>query len=147
MKSWFDKLPNAGTCGLRIEGPNIANTIDAAWALLPETGEGWIALTDRVRRFEPGWREGLLLYAEVVEGPRTLVVRHDDGRWLAWSWEETAGDDHRVVRRRYLSSAQMREGSPLPEMEYAAYWEQRDDDGLLVWQPKGSRLIGWKEGS
>jgi hypothetical protein len=63
--------------------------------------------------------------------------------WRAWTWTENRGDSHRVVRRRYLSSAP-KVSNRVPEMEYATYWEKRQDDGLAVWRPLGSRFVGWR---
>jgi hypothetical protein len=147
MRGWFDE-PAEGIvharCGLQIDGPREAHSVEDAWALLPIEGEGWVALTDRVKRFQPGQRAGLLVHAEVAAGKATVILRHEDGVWRAWTWHEREGDDHRVVRRRYCSSAPRLE-SRNPEMEYATYWTKQDDDGVAVWSPVGSRFCGWRE--
>ncbi len=144
MKDWFDKLEGAGTCGLRVTGPQEATTLEAAWALLPKQGDGWVCRTASVDIYDPGTRTGLLLHAEVADGSRTVVLRCDDGTWRAWTWEETEGTDHRVVREKYLSSAP-RKGGQSPVMAVATYWNLRRDGGLDVWCPVGSRFCGWEE--
>lgn len=144
MSGWFDKFRDGRTCSLTIEGPREALSVETAWALLPASGEGWVCLTDGVRRFEPGWRNGVLLDAEVADGASTVVLRHQDGVWRAWTWHERPGTTHRAVRRVFLSSAPS-DGGQVPRMEYATYWKQEtDDDGIQVWNPVGSRFCRWE---
>lgn len=144
MKHWTDELEGFSTCALRVDGPTMASSVSEAWEMLPASGTGWVCLFDRVTRFEPSRRTGNLLHAEVVDGQETTILRHEDGRWRAWTWIETEGSSHRVVRRRYLSSAP-KVNDQIPEMEYATYWTLREDDGIEVWRPLGSRFVGWRE--
>ena len=144
MSAWFEELEDGGRCSLCIEGPVEVTTKEEAWALLPEQGEGWVSLTHEVRRFDAENRSGVILDAEVALGSRTVVLRHEGGIWSCWAWEERVGDDVRVVRRRYLSSAPATQGNT-PQMEIATYWREQIDEGVDVWQPLGSRFCGWRE--
>ncbi len=145
MRGWFEELSlEHGTCSLRIHGPRRTEDLAEAWSFLPRSGVGWVALIDEVRRYEPDRPEGILLHAEVADGRRSVVLRREDGCWRAWTWEEADGDDCRVVRRLYASSAPRLTGAA-PLMEYATYWQRVEDDGISVWAPRGSRFCGWKE--
>jgi hypothetical protein len=132
------------SCGLEIDGPRQAETLQEAWALLPAAGEGWVCLADAVGHFDPARRDGLLLHAEVVSGEATTILRLDDGLWRAWTYRETRGPEeaYRRVVKLLLSSAPSASGEP-PRMRYATYWKRVEDDGLRIWAPVAARFLGW----
>ncbi len=131
-------------CGLAVHGPVEARDVEAAWRLLPDQGHGWVCLADRVLFYDPTRRSGLLLDAEVADGRRTYVLRHDRGVWRRWVWEELLDrDDHLVFEDTYLSTAA---GAAPGKMRVATYWGlQNDDLGVPVWMPCGSRFMGWED--
>jgi len=140
----FPDLPDAGNCCLDIRLVGEAAELRDAWALLPPTGQGWVCLDDSVQAFQPGMKPGFLLNAEVTNGNSTLVLRMVGGGWKAWEWNESPGDDCRAITRSYKSSAPV-ERARGKNLAYRTYWKKQDDDGVPVWVPVGSRLIGWRD--
>lgn len=132
------------TCSLAVTPLGTATTLKEAWSFLPSSGEGVLVLADRVVRFSPSLHDGLLLDADVVTGNETVVVRASGAQWKAWKWTESEGDSHRYVEHTFLSSEPSEQRKP-PDLLYRQYWEQRDDDGIKVWQPVGSRFCGFQE--
>lgn len=131
-------------CDLLISGPLEAQSVEEAWALLPERAEGWVALADGVRRYD-GKRQGWLQQAELVDGPRTVSLRQDGPLWRAWVWEERPGNGYRRVTWRYISTLQAA-GGKAPRMRYYTYWSLGEPvDGIRVWEPLGSRFAGWED--
>lgn len=144
MKSWFEDFPFAEPCSLEVEGPREAHSPEDAWNLLPTGGEGWISLVSELRVYEPGRREGTIVQAEVADGSDTVVLRYEDGVWRAWTWREKQGDSHRVVRRVFLSTVPGRD-ERFRTIRYGTYWKKvEDEDHVKVWQPVGSRFLGWE---
>ena len=155
MSDWRDDVSageSAGTaarlCGLEIQRVREVESLGEAWALLPATGEGWVCLADEVRRYSPNERGGPLLTAEVATGSTTYNLRFEAGRWTLWTWCEVGGETHRVVSRPFLS-AELSRPNEAPKMRYATYWTRSESsvDGvaLMIWQPVGSRFVGWEE--
>jgi hypothetical protein len=118
-----------------------ASTLEEAWALLPASGEGVLLLADRVCRFDPGQRAGLLLEADVAEASSTTLLRQSGTGWKAWRWTEGPGDSHQYSEQLYLSSEP---GEDPARLVYRQYWGQAKDDGIDVWTPLGSRFCGFE---
>lgn len=133
-----------GTCSLKTELVGEATSLEAAWKLLPDQGEGYVVCADANRRFQTNHRKGLLLEAEVSSGNSTLLLRSHGANWRAWRWAESPGDTHRWVEHTFLSS----EPSAAPaRILYRQYWTLQDELGLPVWRPVGARFCGFaKEG-
>ncbi len=133
-----------GTCSLTIAKIESAGTLEEAWKILPDEGTGVVVLSDRIVRYDPKKRNGLLVDAEVVKDNVTTILRSRGLQWQAWTWEEDAGDSHRYVEFRFLSSEP---GKKPPDQLYRQYWTKTpSDDGVEVWQPIGSRFCGFQEG-
>ncbi len=135
---------DAGTCGLEIIKVGSASTPEEALGLLPENGEGWVCLEDRILPFKPGIRDGFPISAEVTSGSATTTLRQTSNGWAAWTWKERPGTTHRFVRERYCSSAPS-EVVPSSQMEYTTYWTQVERGEIRVWEPVGSRFSGWRD--
>lgn len=132
-----------GSCSLDVKSLGKARTVEEAWKLLPSSGSGVVVLADRIVRFDPNARSGLLVEAEVYEGSSTTVLRMSGGKvWRAWRWGESEGDSHRYVERAFRSSEP---GERPPELIYRQYWSRQDEDGVGVWRPIGSRFCGFRE--
>jgi hypothetical protein len=132
-------------CGLRFTGPLVAHTVEEAWKLLPETGEGWVSLTTEVKRYDAQRRSGWLQQAEIAEGARTVSLRQDGMVWKAWVWEEAEGEDHRRVTWRYVSSLPAPPGRET-RMRYYTYWRLGEPaDDIRAWEPVGSRFAAWED--
>lgn len=133
-----------GTCALKIEPLLTADTLESAWALLPNKGEGVVVCAGEIRRYNPGQSTGLLLDADVVNDRETVMVRSSGQRWLGWRWSETDGTSHRYVEHTFLSSEP---GPRPPHLVYRQYWVRDTDDELAIWRPIGSRFCGFQEAS
>lgn len=129
-----------GSCSLQIQLLGEATTLDAAWKLLPDHGEGYVVCADSNRRFQPDQKRGLLMEAEVCHRGSTTMLRSDGSRWKAWKWEESPGDTHRWVEHTFLSSEPGTAPSPL---RYRQYWTLQEELGLPVWRPVGARFCGF----
>jgi hypothetical protein len=141
-----EKVLKEGRCALEITTLSKAETLDQAWALLPDSGTGVVVCADRVERFDPGKRNGLLLEAEVCDGNSTTIVRSRGNRWDAWRWTQKDGDTHRWIEYRFLST----EAAVHPSRHiYRQYWIRvpSGKDEVLVWQPIGARFCGFEEDS
>lgn len=149
----FDEIPaikekgllSWGHCELEIKALPAAHSLEEAWKLLPDAGSGVITLADRVLRFDPAKRAGLLIEAEVVGAGSTTKVRLDGPLWKAWRWTETESKDgaYRYVEYSFLSTEP---GKRPDRLVYRQYWRKEPaQDGILVWQPVGSRFCGFKE--
>lgn len=134
-----------GQCSLVVEQVGVTESLEQAWSFLPDRGQGVVVLADRIERFSPGERSGLLVEAEVTVGDETLVLRMDGGRsWRAWRWMERPGESHLYVERDYLSSEPRAAGSLL---KYRQYWSKVPGaDDIQVWRPMGARFCGFMEG-
>jgi len=117
---------------------------DKIWSLLPDTGEGWVETTSEIRRFSPTDRSGVLLNAEVADGPKTTIVRFSAGQWSSWTIEEGGNISARYVEEHFVSTAK-RASAAIPTMTYRTYWRQVDDDGISVWKPFVSRFCSWED--
>jgi hypothetical protein len=131
-----------GVCGLTVAPLGSAENLPAAWALLPESGEGVVVCADHIRRFRAGEKSGLLLDADVSQGSSTTILRSSDTAWQGWLWSEVPGDDHRYVEHIFVSSEP---GKAPPNLVYRQYWQLKEDDGIQVWAPVGSRFCGFQE--
>ena len=127
-----------GSCNLTIRSSGEATSLEDAWNLLPDQGEGYVVCADANRRFDPDEKKGLLLEAEVCQASATTLLRSQGLRWQAWRWEESPGESHRWVEHTFLSS----EAGGAP-MRYRQYWTLQDEHGLQVWRPVGSRFCGF----
>lgn len=135
--------------GLNVEPLGRVESLEAAWALLPASGSGVLTLADRVTRFNPATRSGLLLEADVCNGRSTTMLRSDGDGWRGWRWTETDGESHYVVERTYVSS-ETTDGTA-PGLVYRQYWKQQErswdaggGDGVAVWTPIGTRFCGFE---
>lgn len=132
-----------GTCDLEITPLPDASTVAEAWSRLPAEGCGVVVLSDRIARFDPTRREGLLVEAEVMNDQTTTIIRMDGGVWRAWRWVEKSGTSHRYVERDFRSSEPVVDP---PHLTYRHYWSLQDDDyGIKVWRPVGARFCGFQE--
>lgn len=144
---WLDPVE----CRVDVSKPITAGSLAAAWALLPNDGTGWVALTDTVERFSRDLDHGKIIQqAEVVTGMETVRIRQDGNGWIAHIWTEGKGDPCRRVTWRYESSAPIRKGGGAPpRMVYHTYWRREatplDGGPVDVWVPFGSRFAGWEE--
>lgn len=153
----LDKIPPVAQGDVRISFTGLsitplgrAESLEAAWALLPAKGTGVVTLADRITRFDPAARSGLLVEADVAEDATTTVVLRADGdSWRAWRWTETIGTDHCAVERMYLSTEQA--GGQAPGLVYRQYWTlqprtwEAGDPEVKVWAPIGARFCGFEE--
>lgn len=145
MSMWWNEIDvEVSLCKLDIGEAEVAGSLAEAWALLPESGEGWVALADAVGLYDPEQRKGWLQHAEVASGATTVVLHQAVEAWRAWRWTEEAGQTHRRVTWRYHSSL-VSAGGRERFMRYYTYWTQSPDDDIGVWQPVGSRFAGWED--
>lgn len=134
-----------GVCTLEVKQRGSASSAEEAWKLLPNDGRGIVVLADRVVTLEETGRRGLLVEAEVVSSEGTTLLRMDGGTWRAWTWSEKPGESHRYMQRRFRSSRPAIGGEP-PDLIYRQYWaRQAAAEGVAVWQPVGSCLVGFEE--
>lgn len=131
-----------GTCRLEILRDEMLTRLEDAWGCLPETGRGIVVCTDVVSRYDSKTRKGLLLEADVVEDRETFVLRSVGPGWSCLRWRESDGDTHRFIEHTFLSSEP---GKGPPHIVYRQYWERREDEGLQIWAPVGSRFCGFRE--
>lgn len=139
-----NKVLSSGLCNLDITCLATATNLEEAWNLLPDSGVGVVTLADRLERYNPRNRAGLLLEAEISDGDTTITLRASGPIWHAWRWSEKPGDSHRWVEYRFLSSEP---GANPPRQIYRQYWK-KDPIGaeqISVWLPTGARFCGFEE--
>lgn len=131
-----------GECSLSIELVGAVSSLEQAWKLLPDQGQGYVVCAGENRRFASNNKQGLLLEAEVTDGSSTILLRSDGPGWKAWKWKETPGSSHRWVEQTFLSSEP--DSRPAP-IRYRQYWTRQEEAGLQVWRPVGARFCGFVE--
>ena len=140
----------ARSCHLVVAPAGTFTSLAAAWASLPQAGEGWLTLAGELVRFplaSPVSPDAFLLEAEIARSPsETFSLRHEDGVWKTWIWREEHGDGHKAVDERFISSFESPREIPPPRQRYTTYWELAADElGVKVWRPLGARFRGWED--
>ena len=131
----------SGTCSLTVTALGTAKSLEEAWSMLPQQGEGVVVKADQIVRYSRSGGAGLLLDADVVHGDETTIVRSSGETWSSWRWSEQPGDTHRWVEHTFRSS----EGREASDHKYRQYWAFQEEGGIKVWRPIGSRFCGFQE--